>query len=272
MGFSRSSDMGLARGADPNRCVWMSAGILSYQLCERDMDCDRCPLDAALRHHFARPGAPADPPAAGAAERVSDPAAGAPRRPAPRDGELPGDRHYGRRHTWFQLRPGRAGASARGRIGLEPRLAALLMDPREVVLPGVGERVTAGGALTWLVTDGGTLAIPAPAAGLIVAANSRLARQPHLLTQDPLGEGWILDLESSDEEIREAGLLTASDAGAAWQVDRGAFEEGLAAALRSPAAAVGVTLADGGRPLQRLSDMLGADRYYALVRRAFLRA
>ncbi len=31
------------------RCVWMLAGVLSYRLCNRAFECDRCPLDRALR-------------------------------------------------------------------------------------------------------------------------------------------------------------------------------------------------------------------------------
>ena len=38
-------------------CIWMGAGLLRYRLCDREYDCEHCPLDAALR------GAPAPPPA-----------------------------------------------------------------------------------------------------------------------------------------------------------------------------------------------------------------
>ena len=30
-------------------CLWMSAGLLTYRLCDRDFDCEGCPLDSALR-------------------------------------------------------------------------------------------------------------------------------------------------------------------------------------------------------------------------------
>lgn len=30
-------------------CVWMEAGVIRFWLCNRDFDCERCPLDAALR-------------------------------------------------------------------------------------------------------------------------------------------------------------------------------------------------------------------------------
>lgn len=30
-------------------CVWMSAGLLRFWLCDRAFNCDDCPLDRALR-------------------------------------------------------------------------------------------------------------------------------------------------------------------------------------------------------------------------------
>lgn len=30
-------------------CVWMRAGLIRFWLCDRDFDCENCPLDAALR-------------------------------------------------------------------------------------------------------------------------------------------------------------------------------------------------------------------------------
>lgn len=30
-------------------CVWMRAGVIRFWLCDRNFDCDHCPLDAALR-------------------------------------------------------------------------------------------------------------------------------------------------------------------------------------------------------------------------------
>jgi len=30
-------------------CIWMQAGVIRFWLCDRDYDCQNCPLDAALR-------------------------------------------------------------------------------------------------------------------------------------------------------------------------------------------------------------------------------
>lgn len=44
-----------------NRCIWMEAGILSYLLCDREFDCENCPLDDAMRSHYSDRGGCTDP-------------------------------------------------------------------------------------------------------------------------------------------------------------------------------------------------------------------
>lgn len=67
-------------------CVWMSAGLVAYKLCDRNFECEGCPFDLAMRGARAalpralprtRPRAPgwdaagwADP-AAGVARRAA---------------------------------------------------------------------------------------------------------------------------------------------------------------------------------------------------------
>ena len=37
------------------KCVWMTAGLLSYKLCKYDLQCEKCPLDWELRNLSATP-------------------------------------------------------------------------------------------------------------------------------------------------------------------------------------------------------------------------
>jgi hypothetical protein len=62
-------------------CVWMAAGVLRFWLCDRGFDCDRCPLDAALRR-VRRPGLTAQAAAAGSSSEST----------FPRASEVPGSR------------------------------------------------------------------------------------------------------------------------------------------------------------------------------------
>ncbi len=33
-----------------HQCLWMMAGVVAYKLCEREYQCERCPLHMEMRH------------------------------------------------------------------------------------------------------------------------------------------------------------------------------------------------------------------------------
>lgn len=67
-----------ARGGDWPRalpCVWMTAGVINYRLCDREFECESCPFDAAIRGRGRRPVAPRSPaPSRDGADRCGGPA------------------------------------------------------------------------------------------------------------------------------------------------------------------------------------------------------
>jgi hypothetical protein len=34
------------------KCVWMEAGLVSYKICDRNFECESCPLDYGLRGSY----------------------------------------------------------------------------------------------------------------------------------------------------------------------------------------------------------------------------
>ncbi len=72
----------LPEGAVP--CVWMTAGLISWKLCDRDLECQSCPLDAALQCRSRRMD--------GARFREHEPA----------PWKFPEDRRYNPSHSWIQ--------------------------------------------------------------------------------------------------------------------------------------------------------------------------
>lgn len=60
-------------------CVWMSAGLIAFKLCDREGECESCPFDRAMRGLGPLPEAPA--PSRHAARRRPSPSLGAGRRP-----------------------------------------------------------------------------------------------------------------------------------------------------------------------------------------------
>jgi len=232
------------------RCVWMTAGVLSYQLCERKFECEQCALDIALRQRFVNREA-----ALG-----STPATVPGAEPEKSHGALA----YGRKHVWVR----QEGEDVL-RLGLEPGLASVLVSPKAVVVPALGETIVRNKVCAWIVLDGGTLPVVAPVSGEVIATNPQLAENPHAVCLSPLGQGWLFELSVEAGAMEHSDLFPASEVARVYSDDERRFQALISAELVRAGTAAGPTLADGGRALDSISEMLGPVKYFKLVRNVY---
>lgn len=232
------------------RCVWMTAGVLSYQLCERKLDCEQCPLDVALRQRFKN-----EQTIHGQRRMVVE----ARSTEAPRRNML-----YGRKHMWVSSHDEHT-----VRLGLEPGFASVLVSPKAVVLPSMGEHIVRNKVCAWIVMDGGTLPIVSPISGKVCETNTYLAENPHAVCASPLTQGWLFELSVENAVVRDNNLFPVADAARIYAEDERRFQALLSAELTKGGADVGITLADGGQALENLSEMVGPSKYFKLVRSVY---
>jgi glycine cleavage system H protein len=250
--MSESDSQGKYPIVPPNeiRCVWMTAGVVSYQLCDRKLECEQCPLDIALRQRFAN-------------QRVLHP-----RKPSVANNhgvpDLPTGTLYGRKHVWVRAR-----GPQTVRIGLEPGFASALVSPKAIVLPAVGEHVVRNKVCSWVVMEGGTLPVVAPISGIVRATNALLAENPHTVCMSPLGSGWLFDLTVEAAVVQDSDLLSVGDVAPIFAEDERKFQSLLMAELSRGGEVVGPTMADGGQALSGLSAILGPTKYFRLVRTVY---
>lgn len=84
--IDRSPEFATPAGGLP--CIWMSAGLVAYKLCDRGFECDGCPFDQAMRGGTAAPARRGRRDAVGyPAFGVARPAGAAPRIDAGADGD-----------------------------------------------------------------------------------------------------------------------------------------------------------------------------------------
>jgi glycine cleavage system H protein len=222
----------------------MSAGLIAYKLCDRDFDCDGCPLDAALRGG-----------ASWAGESRSG-AASAPRAPV----TFPAGIRYSDAHSW--VRPESAGTA---RIGIDGFAARLVGTPRAVHAVPAGKTLSRGDPLCIVGLEGGSLSVKSPLAGRIGSVNGRLEREPGLLTSDPYGTGWIATLVSPAAPDSEA-LVDSDQAAALAELDLRRFRRLAAMRMLSAAPRLGPSLADGGARIWDIRAMLGPGSYVEVLR------
>ena len=224
-------------------CVWMSAGLLTYKLCDRDFDCERCPLDAGLRG-----GAPASP------QHTALLAPG-------RDARVfPEDRLYANGHTWVQA----VGSRDEGllKFGLDAFAVAIIGRCREVRWRVSDRPLARGETLCEIDLGLGTLTAGAPVRCTVLDGNPTLQREPSQLVTAPYGDGWIAQLAAEPSELD--GLLTAERAREKARLDLQRFRRRVALQLLADPEAR--SLPDGGEMLVDLRQMLGGPKYLELLR------
>jgi glycine cleavage system H protein len=225
----------------------MAAGLVSYKLCDRDFDCHRCPLDAALRGGMAL---------------------GPPVSLEPDDSRrhlgFPADRRYGAGHTWMGAGPHPGETVVR--VGLDGFAASLLPRPRAVTCANAPRTLARGDVICEIELPEGTLPVRTPIAGRLERDNPLLRQQPDLLVESPYQDGWLVEIAPAVGAEVDAVSLDAAQAIDRSQMHLRHFRRRIALRLLADVASAGPTMPDGGTPLISLSEILGAPQYLRLLR------
>jgi glycine cleavage system H protein len=228
--------------SDSMPCIWMSAGLVAYKLCDREYDCESCPFDAAMR---------------GCSTDVETP----PVIPPPPEPEFPSDRRYHHGHLWV-----RSVGGGRVRVGLDAFAAALLRGPGTFLLPSPGTPARRDLALAWLHEQDELVPLRAPLTGRVVVTHGLARHRPELVFDDPYGEGWLFELKARERApVRRRSLLDARgirDRSARQQAD---LDDEVRSFVHRSSLGPGPTLQDGGARAHDPRAVLGSRRYYRII-------
>jgi len=282
------------------KCVWMTAGLLSYKLCKYDLQCEKCPLDWELRNLSATPSVDL------AAYREWKGTDSEGTRPTPAwkkeisGGDLltedlsrpniHGSLFYHPGHTWVKVEK-----ADEVRVGLDCFLGKIIEGVKVIVLPLSGRKFSQGESLCSLIQEEGILDIVFPVSGLILSVNQELKDQPELITKEPLGEGFLLTLKPKNLQ-RDQKHLFFGEAALAWyqkewerfktavisELHHGQdsyrsapirgkmLKAAVISELHHDRGSVGMTMQDGEINLGDIKKSIGPQRFFQLVN-AFLR-
>ncbi len=226
-------------------CVWMSAGVLTYRLCDREYDCESCPLHLALSGGGEKPVTAAAPSPGGAGATQDDEAArylqalGA-------GCTLYLDRAYSPDGLWALTEP--SGTVA---IGLDDYTRRLL-DPLDgVTVPRLGVWLGHGAPCAWLNRGRLQIALRSPIAGEVTELQTG-------------GEPWLFRL-TPHESLWSAAGLYRNEALLAWYLSRVHAVHEQLERVSTMQHSLGPVLNDGGMPTSNLEIVLGRERFEALV-------
>ena len=243
-----------------DRCIWMTAGVVSYKLCPYHYDCEHCDFDRAMQLQFKGRELPVKK--ISAANQYRD-------KVTPKDsdslftfsvGSLPEDYYFHMAHVWVHARN-----SHEWVIGIDRLLSYILPPSIGFEIYGKKNGLETNEVFCKIVTTAGTLFLTTPLSGTLLQPNPNLAFRPELLQEDPLGEGWLARIRWSQNRSELKAFYSGSEA------EKFLSEE--ACHLRHvlkyqgvEVGRVGRTLTDGGNNIQYLHQILPAKSCLKLSR------
>lgn len=242
-----------------NRCIWMTAGVISFKLCPLNYDCEHCDFDEVMRSQVKskRERSRAKRYKSRVSERSESSSVSSVGSKKPlfftfSAGEVDEELHLHPTHLWI-----RRLEDQKWRLGIGKLLAYVLPPPVKVELCGQNTRVTQNKLLGKVYTQAGTVPLVAPLSGRLVKINSRLDQCPELVQQDPDGEGWLAMMESPPDSS-ELGNLYAGLAGRRFLEEEAQHLNFLLKHRGIEIDDIGVTLPDGGVNIKYLHQVLAS--------------
>jgi len=239
-----------------NRCVWMTAGVISFKLCPFNYDCEQCDFDRVMRQH-AKPG--------GLKSKVKK------QIPANHSlfqsfaptsldsdngfftfspGEIDERVYLHPTHLWA-----RREYDHTWKVGIDSLLAYLLPAPAKVELYRPNQEIIQEEAFGRVQTEAGTVFVNAPLSGRLVQTNPRLSQEPDLVQRDPWGEGWLALIDWS-QDGSELEKLYAGPRTVRFLKEEAQHLKVLLKYRGVPVNHVGDTLPDGGAEIKYLHQIL----------------
>lgn len=257
---------------DDLKCVWMTAGLLTYKLCKYNLQCEKCPLDWELRNLSST--SYFDPPAsqringreAGKTTSTSLPGKESQKEPEedPSRSSIKHSLFYHPGHTWLKVE-----SAVEVRIGIDQFLAGMIGKVNAVLLASSNRRCIQGKTICSIIQEEGLLHIVSPISGLILSVNPKLKDHPELIRQDPLGEGYLLTLKPKNLQ-REQKSFLFGEAAVSWcRKEWERFKAEALSEIHQGQEQLGMTMQDGDIKLREIKELLGPERYIQLIN-AFL--
>lgn len=248
-------------------CIWVLAGVLSYRLCGRNYECERCELFHALQG-----GGGQDPAleCAAAAAPPSDATAAVDCQVNPyvwrllEGCELHLDRPYSPGHTWL-----REEGPERVAVGLDGHVMRIIRPVDDIVTPRVGAWLKRGEPCGWIMRGRAAIPLHTPLSGEVLVVNDRYRSAVRRGKSTGDGDQWLFRL-AAHEAVDDVPELYRGERTLLWFLEKIQLLKRHLREAVAPGtpAALGSIMADGGAP-PSVEMVLGRERFEALVEELF---
>lgn len=250
-----------------NRCIWMTAGVISFKLCPLNYDCEHCDLDKALRSQVKSRKISSkvkrhkpetlEPSEEGSVSRRGS------KKPFTfftfSAGEVEEGLYLHPAHPWV-----RRVEDQKWRLGIGKLLAYVLPAPLNVELRGQNTRVVQNQLVGKVHTQVGTVPLTAPVSGLLVGTNPALPERPELVQQDPYGQGWLVEIDRIQDDSELGNLYTGLE-GRKFLEEEAQHLDFLLKHRGIDVNNIGETMPDGGVSIKYLHQVLPSQVCFGLA-------
>ena len=117
---------------------------------------------------------------------------------------VPENVKYTKEHEWIS-----ESGSNRFKVGITDYAQSALGDIVYIQLPKMGQTLKQGSVCGEVESTKSVSEIYAPLSGTVVSLNTALDAAPETMNKDPYGEGWIFEVEITDQ-VQLSSLLDPS--------------------------------------------------------------
>ena len=110
---------------------------------------------------------------------------------------------FSTQHQWIET------GTLTPKVGITPHAQETLGDIVFIQLPTIGQSIEQFAQICVVESVKAAADVFSPASGVVCAVNETLTSDPSLLNSDPLGEGWIYQLQLKSES--ELATLLSED-------------------------------------------------------------
>ena len=107
--------------------------------------------------------------------------------------EYPEDLGYTKDHEWVKI-----GNDTVVRVGVTTYAVESLGEISYISLPELETKVEVGDSVAEIETTKAVADVFSPVSGVICNVNNELDGSPHLVNEDPYGNGWIFEVQLAD--------------------------------------------------------------------------
>jgi glycine cleavage system H protein len=236
-----------------NRCIWMTAGVISFKLCPLSYDCEHCDFDQVMRSQVKSKRTKSK-------VKRRRPAALTPSEVLPGSeeplfftftaGKIDQELYLHPTHLWI-----RQLEADKWMLGIDKLLAYVMPAPVRVQLCQSDDQIARDRTLGKILAKTGSILLTVPLSGRVVQTNPKLGQHPELVQEDPYGEGWLAMMDKLQDQSELQNFYTGK-AGRRFLEEEAQHLNFLLKHRGIEVNQIGETLPDGGVNVRYLHQVL----------------